>query len=289
MTASSAATLPTAWRRLLSPLALIVALMMLLALAGHGADAAEDKPRKFTPRESAELRYADKLVQRGYQYMAAGRWKLARKDFREAIKSTTIVYGDTVARNAELYVLIARTRYTQAVDGKGRPGPMTEARSEFTKAISVYEALPPPQNEALLDTYVQYADLLQVASAHDEAREMYLKTWDLMVKKTTEQAAADYFRTAQNLMDIRPKKGYKSSEDQIVWMTFEISADGRVRGIEDKGSTAGKKLMHDMNELLDRARFRPRIVNREPTAMRGYLKLRFPRDGSRPQDLPDAS
>ncbi|MEO0425284.1 MAG: tetratricopeptide repeat protein [Pseudomonadota bacterium] len=263
-------------------------LAIALALLGAFPASAQDEPRKFTPREAAELRYADKLVQRGYQYMAGGRWKLARKDFREAIKSTTVVYGDNTSRNAELYVLIGRTHYTQAVaDTRRDPGPLTAAREAFAKAIAIYGELPPPQNEPLLDAHAQYGDLLQVASDHDAAREQYLKAWDLLVEKTSERAANDYFRQAQNLLDLRPTKGYRSSEDQIVWFTFEISADGRIRDIEDKGSTAGRKLMNDMRNILDRARFRPRIVAREPKAMLGYLKLRFPNDGSRPQDLPN--
>ncbi|MEM9385734.1 MAG: tetratricopeptide repeat protein [Pseudomonadota bacterium] len=286
MTASSGNHWPTVFCHHAAAL-LCTALVLLCALP---ATAQEDKPRKFTPREAAELRYADKLVQRGYQYMAGGRWKLARKDFREAIKSTTIVYGDNTARNAELYVLIGRTYYTQATAETRRdPGPMTTAREAYAKAIEIYESLPPPQNEALLDTYMHYGDLLQVASSHEAAREQYLNGWDLLVEKTSERAANDYFRQALNLLDLRPRKGYRSSDDQIVWFTFEISADGRIRDIEDKGSKAGRKLMNDMRTILDRARFRPRIVAREPSAMRGYLKLRFPSDGSRPQDLPDGA
>ncbi|MEO0973116.1 MAG: hypothetical protein AAFX85_08465 [Pseudomonadota bacterium] len=273
------------------PLPRLLALALLgalIALASPFAGAA-DGERKLTPREAAELRYADRVMQRGFQRMAASQWKLARKDFYDAIKSISFVNGEQDPRVAEIYVMSARTRFTQAVQGKGKPGPMTAAREEFDKAIAIYEALPAPHNEPLLDTYIQYGDLLQVASAHDAALEVYYKGWDMMVDRTSQRAANDFFKRATNLMDMAPNRGYRSSEDQIVWFTFDVDPQGRIADLEDKGSTAGKKLMHDMERLLDRARFRPRFVDREPQSMRGFIKLRFPNDGSRPQDLPNGA
>jgi hypothetical protein len=58
-----------------------------------------------------------------------------------------------------------------------------------------------------------------------------------------------------------------------------------VHDIEEQESTAAQPLMARVRTFLEDSRFRPRIVDREPRAMPGYTRLRFPADGGPPQEI----
>lgn len=260
------------------------ALALTLLVIAAGAPAA-DTERKFTPREAAELRYADRVVQRAVERTMTGKWKGARSDYREAIKSLTIAYGEVHPRIAELYVLLARTRFTEAVTKQNlNAGGLANALEEFDQALAIYDALPNPPSDKMLEAYAFYGDVLIVTGKAEQATQMYQRAWDLLAQEASEEVAADYFDRQRRLFSGR-LRGDKNNEDQIVWVTFTIGADGQIHDIEDAGSSAGRKVTASVRDFLLDSRFRPLIINRMPQSVAAYTKLLFPSDGSDPQEL----
>jgi tetratricopeptide (TPR) repeat protein len=263
------------------PAAALLLGLLAIATCAFAANA----ERKFTPREAAELRYADRVVQRAVERTMTGKWTGARADYREAIKSLTIAYGEVHPRIAELYVLLARTRFTEAVTKqKLNAGGLSKASEEFDQAIAIYDALPDPPSDKVLEAYAFYGDVLIVTGKAEQATQMYQRAWDLLVSEASEEVAADYFDRQRRLFSGR-LRGDRNDEDQIVWLTFTIGADGQIHDIEDAGSSAGRKAIARVTEFLLDSRFRPPLVNRMPRSVAAYTRLLFPSDGSDPQEL----
>lgn len=272
--------------RRLSRLALT---LLLSAAAAIMAAPAQEGERKLTPREDAEIRYADKLIQRGYQYLAGADWRRARKDFARAIESIASVYGEEHPRVAELYVVSARSRITAAMRRDGSnpaKGPLREAMAETRRAVDIYEALPPAQQGPLLETWLQYGDVSHIAGETAQATQTYLRAWQLLAESAGRRAANDYFSRPMALLDTKPRRGRKADEDRVVAFAFVIGGDGTVSEIEDRGSTAEERLTSRMRELLENARFRPRIVDGKLVPVVADVRVRFPADGSEPYDEP---
>jgi tetratricopeptide (TPR) repeat protein len=262
--------------------ACLVATCLLLMAGGVQAQSTGEK---LTPRQDAERRYADKLLQRANQRISTSRWKGARSDLRDAIEARGIAYGEDDERVADLYLLLARTQVTEVTrERKYNRKRLSAAQEDFEEAIRIYEGLENPPADKLLESIVYYGDAVLMTGDSERAVELYLRGWDLLEQKASRKVASDYFKKPIRLFagDLR---GDRSDKPQLVSLRFVMGADGMVSGIEDDGSTAEPQLVARVGSFLEDTRFRPRIVAREPRATPAFIKLQFPVDGSPPVEL----